>query len=199
MEKSNFIFNKYKDVILIFTVVISALAGRACSQTNTSVLLLQQTPANGGEVAPGVGVHHFDIGSRVTLTAIPQPGYQFVYWIGDVSNPTANNTIVNLDTPKIIIAVFEEVEYEYLPRHENELWSFSGIIHNSAVDYKRQGRGGMSGTKLRKPMQYEEPEYPEYQEFPIPVPEPMTAVLFGLGSLLALRSKSRRQVRKNRQ
>ncbi len=189
MKENIFTLSKWKGAIFIFAIVMFGLTGQSYSQVGNSVLLLQQTPAEGGEVAPGVGVHHYEIGSQVTLSAAPRKGYQFVYWIGDVSDPTSNNTMANLDTPKIIIAVFEKSEYDYLPRHENELWAF-GSLYTSAVDYKQQGGGGIGGKRPRKPVTYTRPIEPE---FPVPVPEPVTGALLGLGSLLFLRNRPRKR------
>ncbi len=204
VEKNNFTFSKWTVAILVLMVVMFGLTGQLYGKTNGSVLLLQQTPTEGGEIAPGVGVHRFEIGSRVTLTAVPEPGYEFVYWIGDVSDATANNTIACLDTPKIIIAVFEKARYDYLPRHENELWAY-GNIYGGAADYTQQGGGGLGGQEPRKygvPERKPGPEFPVPEpkpesEFPVPIPEPATGMLLGLGSLLFFKKTRRSEFRES--
>ena len=89
-----------------------AVAGPASSRGAEVALLLQQTPTQGGIVSPDVGVHHYAADAVVTLVAVPRPGYQFVYWLGDVLDPTTNKTTALLDEPKIIIAVFEQVDHD---------------------------------------------------------------------------------------
>ncbi|MHC4207590.1 MAG: InlB B-repeat-containing protein, partial [Planctomycetota bacterium] len=74
------------------------------------VLLLEQTPVKGGEITPVAGVHYFKPDSEVILTAVPKAGYKFIHWLGDVSDPTSANTVVYLNEPKVIIAVFEQAK-----------------------------------------------------------------------------------------
>lgn len=160
--------------------------------TDGTVLLLEQTNPEAGTITPGTGVHYFVLNAEVTLTAVPKTGYYFVYWIGDVIDPTANSTIVYLDTPKIIIAVFERSEYEFLTEENltNTLGSGGGLRAGGG-DYARQGGGGDV-----KPPKFELPQPPPPEElpdeFPIPLPEPATIFLLGLGGLLFVRHRSKK-------
>jgi len=187
-------------IILVIVVVLCSLPGPAYCQINDPALLLQQTPADGGRISPGVGVHHFDLDAEVALAAVPNPGYQFVYWLGDVSDPTTSSTVVYLDAPKIVIAVFERAEYEFLAVAERPQSGFGGGgLRASAGDYSRQGYSGGGGRRPSRPRLpeeelEEEPEedFPvpeegdEVDDFPVPeIPEPATAVLLILGSLFA--------------
>jgi hypothetical protein len=142
------------------------------------------------------------------LTAIPRPGYQFVYWLGDVSEPTENSTIVYLDMPKIVLAVFEQSEYEFLfvEEHSQSARGGGGLVA-SPPDYARQGyTGGGSKRPSRpsrprwpsppEPEELEEPEEPEDfpipqegEDIPVPIPEPATVLLLGFGSLALLRKR----------
>jgi hypothetical protein len=168
----------------------SQASGERQPWADGTVLLLQQTNPEAGTITPGTGVHYFVLNAEVTLTAVPKTGYYFVYWIGDVIDPTANSTIVYLDTPKIIIAVFERSEYEFLTEEnlQNTLGSGGGMRAGGG-DYSRQGGGG--DVKLPKfkwpqpPPEETPPELPD--EFPIPLPEPATVLLLGLGGLLFVR------------
>jgi len=163
------------------------------------VLLLQQSSPQGGTVTPEVGIHRFEIGTNITLTATPKPGYQFVCWLGDVSDPKANSTIVYLDSPKIVIAVFERLEYESLTAVEFASQSTPiGGITASGADYARtqyRGGAGRRPRKFRWPQQQEQPEPPDFpvpeegDDFPVPVPEPGTAGLLIMGSLILLRRR----------
>jgi len=181
-------------------ILISAIAVIACwllapayCQTSDVALLLQQTPNKGGAITPDPGVYHYKQNSEITLTAAPKPGYQFMYWIGDVSDSSAISTIVYLDKPKIIIAVFEEGGYG-VPAVDKGIsggggggGGGSGFI-SPAMTFGQAGSiSGVAGGV--KPKIYQS-AYPKSEV----VPEPATCVLLGFGSLFALirrRSKNR--------
>jgi hypothetical protein len=182
-----------KILISAFAVIVGWLFAPAYCQTSDVALLLQQTPNKGGAITPDPGVYHYKQNSEVTLTAAPKPGYQFLYWIGDVSDSSAISTIVYLDKPKIIIAVFEEGGYG-VPAVEKGAsggggggGGGSGFI-SPAMTFGQAGSiSGVAGGV--KPKIYQS-AYPKSEV----VPEPATCVLLGFGSLFALvrrRNKNR--------
>ena len=184
-------------------ILVLALAALFCSLPELTfcenagpALLLQQIPAEGGTIIPGTGVHYFELNTSVTLTAVPEPGYEFVYWLGDVSDPTLNRTTAYLNAPKIIVAVFERAEFELEGVADTMIpGGFWGGIRRGAADYSQQGYSGGSGRKpsertpARRPPQSPPspppPPPPPPPDFPVPIPEPATVVLLALGSLLA--------------
>jgi hypothetical protein len=187
MKHNSLIFTRWRGIILLAAVASAVLLQPAYSQTNAPVLLLRQSPQEAGTLTPDAGIHHLALNTNVTLTAIPRPGYQFVCWLGDVSDPLANSTTLYLDAPKIVIAVFERAEYEFLAMASGPKSAPAGGMLASAGDYYgRQGFGGPGGKrphKLRLPGPAEQPEPEQMDEFPVPVPEPSTAILLILGSL----------------
>jgi hypothetical protein len=185
MRHNSSTFVGWQGAILVIAVIVAGVLEPAYCQTYDPVLLLQQTPPEAGKVTPAVGVHHFDLNTDVTLTAVPKPGYQFVYWLGDVSDPTDNSTIVYLDAPKIVIAVFERAEYELLVVDEIPRSAPVGGLFASPADFGRLGFGGLGGRRPRKFRRPEPPEPEEPDDFPVPIPEPATAILLGLGGLFA--------------
>jgi hypothetical protein len=157
-------------------------------------LLIEQSPIDAGKVTPQTGLYKAKLDEVVTLTAIPKPGYQFVYWLGDVTDPGTNETTTLVDSPKIVIAVFERSKFE-LPLD-------AGIVSG-------RGRGGLRSTEYFRPKGMsggtggldvpppKEPPEPLGDEFPVPaepfpvpenndeeIPEPATMALFGLGVAL---------------
>jgi len=113
-------------LILSITAFALFLPGPAQCQTPEIALLLQQTPSQGGIVNPQIGVHHFVLDTEVTIIAIPKPGYQFLYWLGDVLDKTANKTTTRLDKPKIIVAVFQQVDQDQLVVGQNRATTGGG-------------------------------------------------------------------------
>jgi len=160
--------------------------------------LLQQIPENAGTITPGAGVHYLEQNTSVTLTAVPRPGFQFVYWLGDVREPTLNRTTTYLDAPKIVVAVFERDEYELedvVEMVQGIPGGFRGRLLASAADYSRQGYSGGGGrqpTVRRQPLK--PPEPPLTPEVPVPIPEPATIVLLALGSYLAFTGRRSKKI-----
>ena len=205
-KNNNLIFTGRQGLILVILALSFGSLEPAYCQPDGTVLLLQQTPAGGGSVTPGTGIHHFGQNTEVTLTAKPKPGYQFVYWLGNVSDPTATKTIAYMDSPKIIIAVFEHSEYDLLTIEEGpSLSNGRGGMLPHARDYAKTGGGGGGVVRRRSPSWPRPPEPPEPPEpeenfpvpeetpdFPVPeLPEPTTIILLGAGGVLLLRQKQK--------
>ncbi|HIJ54132.1 MAG TPA: PEP-CTERM sorting domain-containing protein [Planctomycetes bacterium] len=187
MMKNNSIFLGWPKIMLALVALFRGLLRPAYCETGGPALLVQQMPPNGGTITPGPGVHYCELNASVTLQAIPQPGYHFVYWLGDVGDPTSNRTTVYLDAPKIVIAVFERTVYAVIEMPaESITGGFWGGIMPSVADYSRRGGGGGGGDKPRKPKPPQPPEPPKHDpEIPVPVPEPATVVLLAFGGFLA--------------
>ncbi|UCC98367.1 MAG: PEP-CTERM sorting domain-containing protein [Phycisphaerales bacterium] len=176
---------------LTFAAVMIAcgLFAPACCQASDVVLLLEQTPVKGGEITPVAGVYHFTPGAEVMLSALPKPGYQFVHWLGDVSDPAATSTVVHLNKPKVIVAVFEQVEHGISADGTGLPTAGGGApsgLFPTAVDLGKPG--GFSGGGGPKPKS--QPIVYAIGKKPAPeVPEPATGALLILGGLFALRRK----------
>ena len=64
-----------------------------------------------GTTDPVPGVHDYDTGAEVSITAIPESGYEFIEWSGDISG-TENPVTLIMDSDKSVTANFELVEEE---------------------------------------------------------------------------------------
>jgi len=176
--------------VFVFTLAAMCLAP-SYSQGSKMALLLQQTPADGGSVEPGTGVHRLDDNSQITLRAVPQSGYQFVTWLGDVAEPTSSVTEAYMDSPKIIIAVFERSRFDSIEASDLISSMPGGGMSPSSGDIGSGGGGGAGGKRPGKlpgwpQIKPEEDEFPvpdegEIDDFPVPgegeVPEPATVIL----------------------
>lgn len=171
MKNSKSLLVQRRAVILVFIISIAVSLEPAYPQTHRIILLVKQTPLHGGTTIPAVGLHYFDPNTLVTLTAIPGSGYKFIYWLGDVADPAKSTTVTYLDTPKIIIAVFERLEY-------------ASAASQQLTYGAPEGGGGLVSTT------------PDYTVRPwrpdtinrIPIPEPTTLLLLAFAAAI-LRKK----------
>jgi hypothetical protein len=183
-----------KGVILAIAIVVGWLFAPAYCKNRDVALLLQQTPAQGGATTPVAGVYHFVPGSEVTLTAVPERGYQFNHWLGEVSDPTASSTVVYLDKPKVIVAVFKQTKYGILGAGESLPTGGGGgggLIHTGG-DYGKPvalSTGGGQGGKRRLQSLADSKSTEGVSE----VPEPATAALLVMGGLLAFARRGRKK------
>ena len=185
MKRGVPIFIRCKGLAFAVIVVACGLFAPAYGQTTDVMLLLEQTPVKGGEITPVAGVYHFAPGAEVTLSALPKPGYQFVHWLGDVSDPTATSTMVYLNKAKVIIAVFEQTEHG-IGANEKD-WPKAGGgapggAFPTAVDLGRSGGFSGGGGAKPRPAQH---IYVIGQKPAPQTPEPATGALLILGGLLA--------------
>lgn len=178
-------------IMLVIAIIAFGLTMPAFCQTKDVVLLLEQTPVKGGEITPAAGVHYFKPGTEVMLTAVPKPGYKFIHWLGEVSDATASSTVVYLNKPKVIIAVFEQAEHGVSADGEGLSvgggGGAGGGLFPTALDLNRPvGFSGGGGGKAKSPKYY----YVIKDNKPTPeVPEPATGLLLIMGSLFAFRRR----------
>jgi len=158
------------------------------ARTAAYELCIDQSPAQAGKLSPGSGTHRVDADAVVMLSAEPQPGYQFAYWLGDVSDPKAPRTTVQVNSSKVIVAVFQPANAE-IPKQEFLGGGGGGgggavptRIDLSAPGWSIAGGGGQVRTEV---VAISLPP-----KVPTPVPEPTTIALLALGAV-ALRRKLR--------
>jgi len=61
-----------------------------------------------GTTNPGLGIHTYDEGTPVTITASPASGWMFDHWGGDVSG-TSPAIVITMDSNKMVTAYFKQV------------------------------------------------------------------------------------------
>ena len=192
-----------RDMSWLIAVVL-CLTLISYSQAGQNALLLQQSPVDGGAVEPGLGVHQLDAGSAMRLKAVPRPGYQFVTWLGDVDEPTSPVTMAQMDSPKIVIAVFERVQYDQIAAAD-VLFSRPGGGGGLRFSTPQITNGG-GGAGGKRPHKYRMPVIPVEDDGDDglmgpgdsgdtlqgpggDVPEPATMLLLTAGGMLLRRRK----------
>jgi hypothetical protein len=69
-------------------------------------LSIGKNPEEGGTTSPEAGIHSYDFGDTVNVTAFPAESYEFIKWTGDVEDSTSSTTSVLMNSDKIITANF---------------------------------------------------------------------------------------------
>ena len=170
----------------LFVAAVLALGLATCGygQTPAYELCIEQSPAQAGKLSPDSGTHRVAADAIVTLSAEPQPGYQFAYWLGDVADPKAQRTTVQVNSSKIVVAIFQPADRdaEVLIGGAGGRGGGGGAVP-TRIDLSTPGYSLAGGVAKSKP---------EIVPVPVPVavPEPATVLLLGLGTL-ALRRKLR--------
>jgi uncharacterized repeat protein (TIGR02543 family) len=95
-----------KNTVVIDYFYNTAFPGPGDSDTNTNNLILNT--AGSGKVTKNPKLETYGCGQVVTLTAVPDPGWQFNGWSGDLSG-SANPLAVTMDGDKTITATFGEL------------------------------------------------------------------------------------------
>ena len=117
--------------------------------------MLEVTPAEGGYLNIAQGVHAFDMYAEVALKATPKPGYQFVCWLGSVSESSHSSTSVFLDSPKMVIAVFERSKFETLETDDalQVMNGGGGLVRSGGLSNTslEQAGGGRQPSEFRRP------------------------------------------------
>jgi hypothetical protein len=171
-------------VIICCATLLFCFSAQAAVQDNGTALMLETSPVQGGYLNIPIGVHSYDMYAAVTLKATPKPGYQFVCWLGGVSNSVTSSTTVFLNSPKMVIAVFERNEFS---TPEDETGGFgggegggSGTTPSAGLSDSSEDGGG--GTLPENP--HNTPFNPPPGPPPVPTPEPATVTLFVTGFLM---------------
>lgn len=188
---------------LWLAVLLLGAAGVAFADTdeNGYAVLIEQSPIHAGTINPGLGVHKIPVGATITLAAMPKPGYRFLYWVGDVSNPASMATDVRVDAPKIVIAVYERDEFE-IPLEVSRQMP-AGYPQGGAMSSRTSIGGGTAMMEFYPEQDYEYASYTWPNEeindpFPVPgdstddipvpndnpIPEPTTVCLLCAGAVL---------------
>jgi hypothetical protein len=158
--------------LLVSAVLALGLDAPGYSEQTVYDLCIEQSPAKAGKVTPDSGLHRFSADSLVTLSAEPRPGYQFAYWLGDVTDPSVKETTVHVNSAKVIIAVFRPAEEDPFERKPSGggggglLWPTICDLSTPAFTSPSGGSSGSTDVSIT-----------------IPTPEPTTFLLLTLGAL----------------
>jgi hypothetical protein len=95
-------------LLIVATLIVS---GSACDGDGSGTYELAVSSASGGSItAPGVGTFVYDAGTVVQLAAMPDGGYEFRSWTGDITgigDPNAASTTITMNGDYAIVANFQ--------------------------------------------------------------------------------------------
>jgi hypothetical protein len=168
----------------LVTAIAVLVVATACSSAEPVAydLLIERSPVAAGTVRPGVGMHRYSANSMVSLRAQPERGYRFAYWLGEVSDTTAERTTVRVDAHKVVVAVFQPEPRQHLEEQLVASGGGDGFMIASPTDL---GTPSWSRTGRGKPGTITPPAIrPE-----IVTPEPGTIAFLALGYLYVRRGR----------
>ncbi len=84
----------------------------ACPFTPKMYELTIETAKGSGTTTPVEGTHKFEAGTEQTISAHPDTGWEFDYWLGDVTNQDVATTTVVMDEDKTVKVFFKEARDE---------------------------------------------------------------------------------------
>jgi hypothetical protein len=163
-------------IALAVLLAIPAIAAPARAEPIAYDLLIERSPVAAGTVTPNTGLHRFCANSLVSLKAEPQPGYRFAYWLGQVADPTAQQTTVRVDGHKLVVAVFQPEAREPVEQQVASGGGGDGLMLASPTDLSVPSWSPAGGARPRTIT-------PPAVRPEIVTPEPATIALLGLGFL----------------
>jgi hypothetical protein len=96
-------------ILLVMLALASGILG--CNHDGESCTLTITSSIGGSVSAPGEGTFAYDVGTVVELLAIPDDGYEFQAWTGDVeeiTDPNSASTNITVNGDYSIAATFDE-------------------------------------------------------------------------------------------
>jgi formylglycine-generating enzyme required for sulfatase activity len=113
--------------IMILSILIGVIILSACKvSVETFTLTIDAT---NGTVSKNPDKTEYEQGETVTLTAVPDTGWSFIVWGGDLTG-SDNPTSITIDGDKTITANFIEVTYRDMVSVPSGTFTQSGFTHS---------------------------------------------------------------------
>lgn len=130
--------------VVCCATLLFCFSAQGSDQGDSTSLMLEMSPPDAGYLNIKSGVHSYDRFAEVALKATPKTGYQFVCWLGSVAETTNGSTSVFLDSPKMVIAVFEKTKFDMAGIQEQG----GGDDAASSGSDNGGGRGGLVSSRV---------------------------------------------------
>jgi len=95
--------------VLISVLLAATLVAGGCGEQKKYKLSVSVT--GNGSTTPAVGTYEYKEKTRVYLKAVPDEGWEFDQWLGDVTSPSSANTNIVMSGDRSVTAVFKEIKY----------------------------------------------------------------------------------------
>ncbi len=96
-------------ILLLMVLLLPQFSGCGGGGGRTSVTLtIHVDPASSGTTVPSAGTHTYSLNHVESIAALPEDGFEFLRWDGDVDEQFEAETFVVMDSSKTLTAVFAE-------------------------------------------------------------------------------------------
>ena len=106
---------------VLFVACLALAAGPAFSEELPELTISMKGK---GSTSPETGIHSYPPGTTITITAIPDDGWQFDGWTGDVPEPESALIVITVEANKNITANFSQTT----PNQSLYIFIIAGII-----------------------------------------------------------------------
>ena len=102
------------NILSLGELTVMAIFSDSTSAPDSMTLIVNTADPTMGTTNPAPGIHSYAVGSQSIVTALPNPGYEFLYWVesATIAGMTLTDTIYNATVSLVVPPVYAGVTLE---------------------------------------------------------------------------------------
>ena len=99
------------NILSLGELTVMAIFSDSTSAPDSMTLIVNTADPTMGTTDPAPGIHNYAVGSQSIVTALPNPGYEFLYWVesATIAGMTMTDTIYNATVGLVVPPVYAGV------------------------------------------------------------------------------------------
>jgi hypothetical protein len=99
------------NILSLGELTVMAIFSDSTSAPDSLTLIVNTADPTMGTTDPAPGIHNYAVGSQSIVTALPNPGYEFLYWVesATIAGMTMTDTIYNATVGLVVPPVYAGV------------------------------------------------------------------------------------------